>query len=204
MKRYAFLASLLFAGCASTVFDSRTDLLGDFSRHDAVKAGTATPRLYIETAPEDFEMKGGEVVFEKIRYEYLGKIFVKRNFDNWRLGFSDYNEQWRRYYCPPVVTATYGTAFLLFATPLPYFCAYENSTSNPRIEQRKKYMAYAAIEEGMKIGATHLVFAKYTGIEYPEASGAPSTMDNNKAATAVGSETQIPYMGMVAYAFKKK
>jgi len=199
----AFLP-LLLAGCASTTFDSRTDLLGDFSRRDNIKPGTATPRLYIETAPDDFELKNGEVSYDKIRYEYIGKVFVKRSFESYRMGFVDFNEPWRRYYCPPVMTLTYATALVPFLTPLPYFCGYENSASIRRIEERKKYIAYAALEEGRKIGATLIVFAKYTGVEYPEGAGGPTPTDNAQAATAIGSQTLYPYMGMVAYAFRKK
>ena len=208
MKRlaipFAITAILLLSGCASTAFDSRTDLLGDFSKRDQIKPATATPRLYIETAPDDFEMKDGEITYDKIRYEYVGKIFVKRNFESWRLGYSDFNEPWRKYYCPPVVTLTYALVLTPFLTPLPYYCVYENSSSSSRIEQRKKNMSYELIREGKRIGATHIVFAKYTGIEYPEGAGGPTPTDNGQAATAIGSQTQYPYMGMVAYAFRKK
>ena len=204
MKRLALLSTLLFFGCASTVFDSRTDLLGDFSRRDNIKPNPNTPRLYIETAPDDFEIKNGDVVYDKIRYEYVGKIFIKRNFEAWRMGYVDYNEPWRKFYCPPVMTFTYATLMIPFLTPLPYPCGYENSASISRIEQRKKYIAYKALEEGQKIGATHIVFAKYTGIQFPEGAGGPSSIDNAVAATAIGSQTQYPYMGMVAYAFRKK
>jgi hypothetical protein len=208
MKRLTLLSALLLAalslsGCASTVFDSRTDLLGDFSRWDNIKPGTATPRLYIETAPDDFELKNGEVGYDKIRYEYVGKIFIKRNFESYRLAYVDFNESWRKFYCPPVMTLSYAT-IVPFLTPLPYFCGYESSSSIKRIEERKKYIAYKALEEGKKIGATHIVFAKYTGIQYPEGAGGPSPIDNAQAATAIGSQTQYPYMGMVAYAFRKK
>ena len=207
MKSLILLSNLLTAaflvGCASTVFDSRTDLLGDFSRRDSIKPAAATPRLYIETAPDDFEMKNGEVIYSRIRYEYVGKIFVKRNFENYRLAFKDFNEPWRRYYCPPIMTLSYGT-LVPFLTPLPYFCGYESSGSIDRIEQRKTYIAYKAIEEGQKIGATHVIFAQYTGVQYPDGAGGPSPIDNAQAATAIGSQTQYPYMGMVAYAFRKK
>jgi hypothetical protein len=200
----ALLASLTLMGCASTAFDSRTDLLGDFTKRDQIKPAANTPRLYIETAPDDFEMKGGEIAYDKIRYEYIGKIFIKRNFENWRMGYVDYNETWRKYYCPPIMTLTYATLMVPFLTPLPYFCGYENSASIGRIEERKKFIAYKALEEGKKIGATHIVFAQYTGIEYPEGAGGPAPVDNGQAAIAIGSQTQYPYMGMVAHAFRKK
>jgi hypothetical protein len=196
-------AAVVLGGCASTVFDSRTDLLGDFSRRESVKPGAAAPRLYLVTAPDDFEMRNGEVSYDKIRYEYLGRVFVQRNFENWRFAYVEYNESWRRYYCPPVMTLSYGT-LLPFLTPIPYFCAYETSAAIPRIEERKQHIAYKAIEEGRRIGATHLVFANYTGIEFPEGPGGPSPIDNRSAAIAIGSQTQYPYMGMVAHAFRKK
>lgn len=209
MTRIAALGSLAFAsllaGCASTVFESRIDRVGDFHRHGEVNPTDKTPFLYIESAPEDFALdEDGTVRYDRSRYEYLGKIFVRRNFETWRFGFVSYNETWRRYYCPPVMSLTYGSAFVLGATPLPYFCAYETSTSARRLEERKKHLAYAAIEQGMWVGATHIIYATYTGIEMPEGSGKPRQIANTGAVTSIASQSQYPYMGMVAYAFRKK
>jgi hypothetical protein len=209
MKRIALLGSLLLApllaGCASTVFEARTDRAGDFFKHKDVTPTDVTPHLYVENAPDDFSIDDdGRVRFDKARYEYLGKIYVRRNFDNWRLGFVSFNETWRRYYCPPVMSLMYGTGFIFGATPLPYFCFYENSNSAKRLEQRKKNLAYAAIEQGMWIGATHIVYATYTGVEYPQGAGQVKQIDNGGAVTAIASESQHPYMGMVAHAFRKK
>lgn len=205
MKSFFALASfaLLLAGCAGSPFHARTDRMGDFFLQDSVKVNPGTPRLYIESAPDDFELGRGKVSYDKIRYEYLGKVFVKRGFEHWRLGFVDYNETWRRYYCPPVVTATYALAFTPFLTPLPYFCVYENSASARRIEQRKKNMSYALLREGKRIGATHLVFASYTGLSYPADGGDPVEIDNARAALSGGAGVK-PYTGMVAYAFRRK
>jgi hypothetical protein len=205
MKRILLFGSLLLTGCASTVFEARTDRAGDFFRHKDVTPTDVTPHLYVENAPDDFTMDNeGRVRFDKSKYEYLGKIYVRRNFDNWRLGYVSFNETWRRYYCPPIMSLMYGTGFLFGATPFPYFCFYENSNSASRLEERKKNLAYAAIEQGMYIGATHIVYATYTGVEYPQGAGQIKQIDNGGAVTAIASESQHPYMGMVAHAFMKK
>lgn len=209
MKRLAVIgslvpAALLFAGCASTVFEGRADLAGNFHRHDEVQPTDRTPYLYIEDAPNDFALsEDGSIRYDKARYEYLGKIYVRRNFDHWRFGFVNFNEPWRRYYCPPAMTLTYGTV-LPWLTPIPYFCAYETSNSAKRLEERKRNLAYAALERGMWIGATHIVYATYTGLEYPQGAGRAKRVDNGGAVTAIASESQFPYMGMVAHAFRRK
>jgi hypothetical protein len=201
----ALLGASLLAGCASTVFEARADRAGDFFKHGEVTPTDVTPRLYVENAPDDFNLgTDGVVRFDKSKYEYLGKIYVRRNFDNWRLGYVSFNETWRRFYCPPIMTLMYGTGFILGATPLPYFCFYETSNSASRLEERKKNLAYAAIERGMWIGATHIIYATYTGIEYPQGAGQTRQIENGGAVTAIASESQHPYMGMVAHAFKKK
>lgn len=198
-------AALLMTGCASTYFEARADLAGDFHRHGQVNPTDKTPYLYIESAPDDFALSDeGVVRFDKSKYEYLGKIYVRRNFDQWRMGFVSYNETWRRYYCPPVVTLTYATAFIFAATPFPYPCVYEVSNSAKRLEERKRHLALAAIERGMWIGATHIIYATYTGVEYPQGQGQIKQVDNGGAITAIASESQFPYMGMVAHAFKRK
>jgi|GEM_PF-3116218 len=209
MKWIVSLGSLVFAslltGCASTVFEARADLAGDFHRHGQINPTDKTPHMYIETAPDDFALStDGTVRFDKSKYEYLGKIYVRRNFDDWRLGFVSFNETWRRYYCPPVMTLMYGSLFTLGVTPLPYFCFYEISNSAKRLEERKKNLAYAAIERGMWIGATHIIYATYTGIEYPQGQGQVKQIDNGGAVTAIASESQHPYMGMVAHAFRRR
>jgi hypothetical protein len=204
MKRLVILGSFLLTGCASTVFDARADRAGDFHKHAEVNPTDVTPHLYIEDAPEDFKLdEGGVVRYDKAKYEYLGKIYVRRNFDNWRWGFVSYNETWRRYYCPPVMTLTYGTAFLFGVTGMPFFCAYETSNAANRLEERKKHLAYATIERGMWIGATHIIYGTYTGVEYPQGAGQVRQIDNGGAVTAIASESQHPYMGMVAHAFRK-
>jgi hypothetical protein len=207
MKFPLLIASfvLVLTGCASTIFQARTDRTGDFFLRDSLKANPNTPRLYIETAPDDFELNRGKVSYDKIRYEYIGRIYVKRDFEHWRLGFVDFNEAWRRYYCPPVVTLTYATALVpMFLTPLPYFCVYENSASADRIEQRKRYMAFELLKEGKRVGATHIVFASYTGLEYPDGGGNPGTVDNERALQANGGGAVEVYTGMIAHAFRRK
>jgi hypothetical protein len=204
MKSFLVLGALLLTGCASTVFESRTDRFGDFSTHGDVTPSEHAPRLYIETAPEGFSIENNVVDYDRARYEYLGRIFVRRNYDNWRLGFVSYNEPWRQYYCPPAVVLTYGLLFTPGVLGLPFPCVYERSGSKSRIEERKKHIAHAAILEGMKIGATHVIFATYTGLEYPQGAGNPAQADNLTAATAVGSQSLMPYMGMTAHAFKRK
>ena len=208
MKRLAPLAmwaTILLTGCASTVFEGRIDRVGDFHRHGEVTPTDKTPFLFIESAPDDFALtEDGTVRYDRARYEYLGKIFIRRNFENWRFGFISYNEPWRRYYCPPVMSLTYGTGFLLGVTPLPYFCAYETSNDARRLEERKKHLAWAAIEQGMWAGATHLIYATYTGLENPQGGGAPRKIANTGAITAIASESKYPYMGMMAHAFRKK
>ncbi len=209
MKRTAVLGTLAFAllltGCASTVFEARADLAGDFHRHSELHPTDKTPRLYIENAPEDFALgEDGIVRFDQSKYEYLGKIYVRRNFDRWRIGFVSFNEEWRRYYCPPAMTLTYASGFLLGLTPLPYPCFYEISNAAKRLEERKRNLAYAALERGMWIGATHIIYATYTGIEYPQGEGQIKQIDNGGAVTAIASESHHPYMGMVAHAFKRK
>jgi len=207
MKFLTLIASIAFflTGCASTIFQARTDRTGDFFLRDSVKTNPHTPRLYIETAPDEFELNRGKVSYDKIRYEYIGRIYVKRDFENWRIGFVDFNEPWRQYYCPPVVTLTYVTGLVpLHFTPLPYFCWYENSSSSDRIEQRKKYMSLELLKEGKRVGATHIVFATYTGLEYPDGGGNASTVDNERALNNSGSRGVDLYTGMVAHAFRRK
>jgi hypothetical protein len=205
MKRIAILGSLLLTGCASTYFEARVDRAGDFHSHAEITPTDAAPRLYIENAPADFALdENGVVRYDQSKYEYLGKLYVRRNFDNWRWGFVSYNEPWRRYFCPPAMTLTYGTAFIFGVLGPLYVCGYENSNSLKRIEERKKHLAFAAIERGMWIGATHIIYATYTGVEYPEGSGKPVQVANGGAVTSIASQSQFPYMGMVAHAFKRK
>lgn len=204
MKSTLVLGALILTGCASTVFESRIDRYGDFTTHGDVTPGEYSPRLYIETAPEGFSIEDGEVSYNKERYEYLGRVFVRRNYDNWRLGFVDYNEPWRQYYCPPAVVLTYALAFTPGLLGIPFPCVYESSSSKARIEERKTHIAHAAMQEGMKVGATHIVFARYTGLEFPQGAGSPAAADNLSAATAVGSQSLKPYMGLTGHAFKRK
>jgi hypothetical protein len=209
MKRIVLAGSLLaflLTGCASTVFESRADLAGSFHRHGEVSPTDKTPHLFIESAPDDFALSNvdGSIRFDKSKYEYLGKIYVRRNFDNWRWGFVSYNEPWRRYVCPPTMTLTYGTGFLFAVTGLPFFCAYETSNAAKRLEERKRHLALAAIERGMWIGASHIIYATYTGVEYPQGAGRVKQVDNGGAVTAIASESQFPYQGMVAHAFRRK
>ena len=208
MKRIVLgsLLAIALTGCASTVFEARTDRAGDFHRHGDVTPTDQTPRLFIESAPDDFALSptDGSIRFDKSRYEYLGKIYVRRNFDNWRFGFVNFNEPWRRYYCPPVMSLTYGTGFVFALTGMPFFCIYETSNAASRLEERKRNLAYAALEQGMWIGATHIIYATYTGVEYPQGAGRVKQVDNGGAVTAIASQSQFPYMGMVAHAFKRK
>jgi len=209
MRIAALLASLLAAlqlsGCASAVFESRTDLVGDFFTHDKVRPTSITPRLYIETAPEEFaKAEDGTMRYDHARFEYLGKIYVQRSRDGWLPGLYEFNEPWRRYYCPPVTVLTYGLLFTPYLLALPAPCTYENSTSKDRIDERKKYIAYSAIEQGMWIGATHLVFAQYMGTEYPSGGGKPRQIENSRAGSALGSGSFHPYTGMVAHAFRRR
>ncbi len=204
MKAAAILGSLLLAGCASSVFEARTDLVGDFFAHDKVEPSSLTPHLHIETAPEDFVMADdGRIRYDRARYEYLGKIYVQRAKDGWLPGFYEFNEPWRRYYCPPAVVVTYGLLLTPYLVGLPAPCVYESSASKERIDERKRYIAYSALEQGMRIGATHLVFARYTGTEYPSGGGKPRQVENDKAGASLGAGSFHPYTGMMAHAFKR-
>jgi hypothetical protein len=199
------LAALQLSGCASAVFEARTDLVGDFFTHDKIQPTNLTPHLYIETAPEDFaKAEDGSIRYDRARYEYLGKIYVQRSHDGWLPGVYDFNETWRRYYCPPVSALTYGLLLVPYATGIAAPCVYENSTSTYRIDERKKYIAYSAVEQGMWIGATHLVFAQYMGTEYPAGGGKPRQIENSRAGSALGAGSFQPYTGLVAHAFKRR
>jgi hypothetical protein len=199
-----FLAALQLTGCASSVFESRTDLVGDFFSHDKIQPTTVTPRLFIETSPEDFaKAEDGTVRYDHSRYEYLGKIYVQRAHDGWLPSMADFNEPWRSYYCPPVTVLTYGLLMVPYLTGIASPCVYENSTSKDRIDERKKFIAYSAIEQGMWIGATHLIFAQYMGTEYPSGGGKPRQIENSRAGSSLGSGSFQPYTGMMAYAFRR-
>jgi hypothetical protein len=201
----SLFAALLLSGCASAVFESRTDLVGDFFTHDKVQPTNLTPHLYIETAPEDFaKAEDGTVRYDRARYEYLGKIYVQRSHDGWLPGIYDFNEPWRRYYCPPVSVVTYGLLLVPYLTGIAAPCVYESSASKDRIDERKRYISYSALEQGMWIGATHLIFAQYMGTEYPSGGGKPRQIENSRAGTALGSGSFHPYTGMVAHAFKRR
>jgi hypothetical protein len=60
------------------------------------------------------------------------------------------------------------------------------------------------LKEGTRIGATHIVFANYTGLAFPDGGGDAAEIDNARAALSVGQPGLKPYMGMTAHAFRRK
>ena len=65
-------------------------------------------------------------------------------------------------------------------------------------------MAFELLKEGKRVGATHIVFANYTGQAYPDGGGDPSTVDNDRALQSGNDKGVKLYTGMTAYAFRRK
>ncbi len=193
------------SGCASTYFKARYEMHGEY-RVDSphVIALNENPRLFIESAPEGVFLQDNSIVVDTNKYQILGRIDVVRNFDSWDIGFIEFNENWRRYYCPGVVALTYATLLIFAWTPAPWPCFYESSTSISRIEERKRNMVKVMIQKARDIGATHVVYAKYTHSK--STAGTAIIMPVGNMAMAVGSSEPIefPYTGLTGIALRSK
>ena len=200
-----FIVAIL-NGCASTYFKARYEKHGEYSE-DLIKNSPSNekPRLFIESAPQGVSIENDRVVVDTSQYEILGRIDVIRNFDSFNLGFIEYNEDWRRNYCPPVVTLTYATLFILvFLTPAPWPCIYETSKSIKRIEERKRNMIAVMLQKASEIGATHVVYARYTHKKTIEDSAVIVPVGNMAMAYGSAEEKVLPYTGITGIALMKK
>ncbi len=200
------LTVAILSGCASTYFKARYEIHGEHSE-DSIKNITLyeKPRLFIESAPQGVSIENDRIIVDISQYKILGRIDVIRNFDSFNLGFIEYNEDWRRNYCPPVVTLTYATLFILvFLTPAPWPCIYETSKSIKRIEERKSNMIKVMLQKATEIGATHIVYAKYTHKKSREGSVIIMPVGNMAMAVGSSEEKELPYTGLSGIALRKK
>ena len=199
-----FMVAIL-NGCASTYFKARYEMHGKYSE-DSIKntPSNEKPRLFIESAPQGVLIENDRVIVDTSQYEILGRIDVIRNFDSWNLGFREFNEDWRKNYCPTVVTATYATLLILAITPAPWPCIYENSKSAKRIEERKRNMVKVMLQKAAEIGATHVVYARYTHKKSIEDSAVIFPVGNMAMAVGSAEEKVLPYTGITGIALMKK
>jgi len=204
-KLILIIVVMLISGCASTYFKARYEIhgeyLGESTKNNVVLY--EEPRLFIESSPDGVTIDNDRIVVDTNQYKILARIDIVRNFETWDLGFSEYNESWRRYYCPPVVTLTYATLFLLGLTPAPYPCTYETSTSIKRIEQRKRNMIKEMLRKATEIGATHIVYATYNHRSSIESEAIIMPIGNMAMAVGSSAERELPYTGLSGIALRK-
>ena len=195
----------ILSGCASTYFKARYEMHGEYLRQSTKNniALYEEPRLFIESAPEGMSIENDRIVVDTSQYKILGRIDIVRNFESWDLGFNEFNESWRRYYCPPTIILTYATLFMLAITPAPYPCTYETSTSINRIEERKSNMIKVMLQKATEIGATHIVYAKYTHRRSTEDSAVIIPVGNMEMAVGSSEERELPYTGLSGIALRK-
>ena len=193
------------SGCASTYFKARYEMHGEYLV-DSPKliALNENPRLFIESAPEGVFIEDNKIFVDTNQYRILGRIDVLRNFDSWDLGFVEFNENWRRYYCPGVVALTYTTLLILALTPAPWPCIYETSTSTNRIEERKRNMAEVMIQKAKEIGATHVAYARYTHKKSTESTAIIMPVGNMAMAVGSSEQRELPYTGLTGIALRMK
>lgn len=201
--KIVIICSIFLIGCASSVFESRTDFVGEYTkkkiRHQPSKV---EPKVFINTYPDGFYNTKQGIEYDTSTYLYIGKIRIDRCAGN--IGFYNFNEPWRKFYCPVAVTLTYASLFTLAITPIPYFCKYETDNSNNRIEERKENIINALIIEGKRIGATHIINTNYLNYNYQGSSTSIVPVGNMVLSNTSSHRYSYLFVGMEADAFKIK
>lgn len=153
------VATMLLTGCASSYYSM------DFNRVGAQGGATMTvgglPQdqvaTYLGSPPDGVDTLGNVV---KGSGRLLAEAELQRSNERW--SFTDFNEEWRRYYCPINMALSVGTLFLYSLTGLTSPCLYETQhSSEKRIEERKATILRLAKAKAAEIGANTIYIPSF-------------------------------------------
>lgn len=153
------MVGALLSGCASSYYAM------DFNRV-GVQAGTFSAQqsvspeqvsVYFGSPPDGVDASGNVLGG---RGQLLAEADLQRSTARW--SFQDFNEEWRRYYCPINMALDFGTLFIYGLTGLPAPCFYETQHSSPeRIEERKATILRMAKMKAAEIGANTIFIPSF-------------------------------------------
>jgi hypothetical protein len=203
--RLALLLPLLSLGCASVAFRPSVQSVGEYKNTSSIaekaekmpEDGAEEVKVLIESLPEGMAVKEGEIVYDKDRYDMLGKVGAEYkdpsgiNMGLWFYGYKE-SESWRTGLCAWQVPLSWVTLTLWsWFVPTYYPC---RVTAGDEEDRR------AAVVETMQratkaLGGNLVVIAGFGGINF---------ITVNSHSGAVVGANSVGTLSGVGYAFKVK
>jgi hypothetical protein len=195
--------SLMSTGCASLAFRPSVQSIGEYKNTQAItdkaegmdEHAADDVKVLVEALPEGMAVKDGDFVYDKDRYELLGKVGAQYkdasmvNMGLWGYGYNG-GESWRTGLCVWQIPLSWVTLTMWsWLAPTYYPCRVTVGSE----EDRRAHVVEAMQRAAKALGGDLVIVAGFGGINFVTVSG----------STVVGANT-INSLNGTGYAFKVK